>query len=80
VIPTPTAQASITSFSPPSSTEFHAAAHKRLDGHFHMDIPLILARDLTGFRHDELNPAVDDSPFDELDDLRARGGWWKFWK
>jgi hypothetical protein len=69
---------------PPSFHELLASVERhdseRLDGHFHMDIPLILARELTGFRHDELNPAVDESPFDELDDLRARGGWWKFWK
>jgi hypothetical protein len=52
---------------------------ENLEGHFHMDIPLILAKELTGFRHDEANPELDDTPFDELQDLQARSRWWKLW-
>lgn len=53
---------------------------ENLDGHFHMDIPLILAKELTGFRHDEVNPSVDETPFEELNDLQTKSGWWKLWK
>jgi hypothetical protein len=48
-----------------------------LDGHFHMDIPLILAKEIAGFRHDEANPEFDDVPFEELNDLRTKSTWWK---
>ena len=51
-----------------------------LDGHFHMDIPLILAKELTGFRHDESNPEFDRTPFEELTDLQPKGSWRKLWK
>lgn len=53
---------------------------ENLDGHFHMDIPLILAKELCGFRHDESNPDVDNTPFDELAELKTKGSWWKPWK
>ncbi|MDO9198493.1 hypothetical protein [Rhodoferax sp.] len=51
-----------------------------LDGHFHMDIPLILAKELSGFRHDDSNPEFDGTPFEELADLQAKRSWWKPWK
>jgi hypothetical protein len=51
-----------------------------LDGHFHMDIPLILAKELSGFRHDESNPEFDSSPLEELTDLQAPRSWWKPWR
>jgi hypothetical protein len=44
---------------------------------FLMDVPLILAKELGGFRHDEFDPAFDAVPFQELKDVRARPGWWK---
>ena len=50
-----------------------------LEGHFHMDVPLMLAKELTGFRHDELNLALDDTPFEELQDLQTKTRWWKPW-
>lgn len=50
-----------------------------LDGHFHMDIPLLLAKEITGFRHDEVNAAFDDAPFEELTDLAAKRRWWNWW-
>lgn len=50
------------------------------DGHFHMDIPLILAKEVAGFRHDEVAPEFDAVPFEELSDLRVRSSRWKFWK
>jgi hypothetical protein len=53
---------------------------ENLDGHFHMDIPLILAKDLTGFRHDESNPGIDDTPFAELAEINTKRSWWKSWK
>lgn len=53
---------------------------ENLDGHFHMDIPLLLAQDITGFRHDECNPAVDSTPFELLTDLAARRRWWRLWR
>jgi hypothetical protein len=51
-----------------------------LAGHFHMDIPLILARELTGFRHDEADPVFDAAPFDELTDLAPGRSWWQLWR
>lgn len=53
---------------------------ENLDGHFHMDIPLILAKELCGFRHDESNPDFDNIPFEELGELKTKGRWWKPWK
>lgn len=53
---------------------------ENLDGHFHMDIPLILAKELTGFRHDEANEEFDSTPFEELAELKTKSGWWKPWK
>lgn len=50
------------------------------DGPFHMDIPLILAKEISGFRHDESNLEFDSTPFQELTDLQAKGRWWKPWK
>ncbi len=66
-----------------SPTRFHdllsTAEHhdsKNLDGHFHMDIPLMLARELTGFRHDEFDAAFDGTDFGALHDLQStRRGW-----
>jgi len=50
-----------------------------LDGYFLMDIPLILAKEFSGFHYAETDPAFDAVPFQELKDLRARPktGWWK---
>jgi hypothetical protein len=53
---------------------------ENLDGHFHADIPLILAKEFSGFRHDETNPAINYSSFEELSDLLPRNSWWKLWK
>jgi hypothetical protein len=53
---------------------------ENLEGHFHMDIPLILAKELSGFRHDESNLVFDSTPFEELADLKATRSWWKLWK
>jgi len=50
------------------------------DGHFHMDIPLILAKELSGYRHDESNAEFDNIPFEELADLKTKGSLWKPWK
>jgi hypothetical protein len=53
---------------------------ENLDGHFHMDIPLILAKEVAGFRHDESSPEFDGVPFEELADLQTKSSWWKPWK
>jgi hypothetical protein len=53
---------------------------ENLEGHFHMDIPLILAKEIAGFRHDESNAEFDRTPFEELSELRTKGSWWKPWK
>lgn len=52
---------------------------ENLEGHFHMDVPLILAKELTGFRHDEVNPELERTPFEELQDLQTKNRWWKPW-
>lgn len=45
------------------------------------EIPLALARQLSGFKHDEINPSLDGS-FEELLDTKNKGlsrkPWWKF--
>lgn len=53
---------------------------ENLDGHFHMDIPLILAKEIAGFRHDESNSVFDGRPFEKLTELKPRSAWWKPWK
>lgn len=53
---------------------------ENLDGHFHMDIPLILAKELSGYRHDEMNPTIEASPYEELAEHPAKAAWWKLWK
>ncbi len=53
---------------------------ENLDGHFHMDIPLLLARDLTGFLYCESNPEIDATPFEQLKDLMPTRRWWQLWK
>jgi hypothetical protein len=45
-----------------------------------MDIPLILAKELSGFRHDDSNPAVDETPFDVLHDEQGVRPWWRLWQ
>lgn len=51
-----------------------------LQGHFHMDIPLLLAKRLTGFQHDELNQDIDNTPFEQLTDLVPQRPWWRLWR
>lgn len=53
---------------------------ENLEGHFHMDIPLLLAKEITGFRHDECNPNIDSTPFERLIDLAPKRPWWRVWK
>jgi hypothetical protein len=53
---------------------------ENLQGHFHMDIPLLLAKDISGFRHDECNPDVDSTPFERLTDLAPKRPWWRVWR
>jgi hypothetical protein len=50
------------------------------DAYFHMDIPIILAKEITGYRYDEVNPEVDNTPFERLTDLLPKAPWWKFWR
>jgi hypothetical protein len=45
-----------------------------------MDIPLMLARELTGFRHDEFDASFDGTDFDALQDLPSKGRRWMFWR
>jgi len=45
-----------------------------------MDIPLILAKEITGFSHEECNPEIDSTPFEQLTDLLAKRKWWRLWK
>jgi len=56
------------------------ADSENLQGDFHMDIPLMLAKEIAGFRHDECDPEFDSIPFDELVDLKAKSRWWTPWK
>lgn len=62
----------------PSSVEPEDS--ENFEGHFHMEISLILAKELTGFLHDEADPEFDAIPFEELKDLRTASAWWKLWR
>ena len=53
---------------------------ENLKGHFHMDIPLLLAKQITGFQHDESNPEIDSIPLEQLTDLAPKRQWWRLWK
>ena len=61
----------------------HAAAvpddSDKLEGIFLMDIPLMMAKDVAGYRHDEDDPDFDATPFQLLIDLRPKKPWWKLW-
>ena len=61
----------------------HASAEPddsdNLEGFFLMDIPVMMAKDIAGYRHDEDNPDFDATPFQLLDDLRPKRPWWKLW-
>lgn len=50
---------------------------ENFEGHFHMDIPLILAKEFAGYRHDEDELLFDAVPFAALKDLRGKTSWWK---
>ena len=51
-----------------------------LNGHFHMDIPLLLAKEISGFRHDEIDEEFEKVPLEELTDTKVKRAWWKPWK
>ncbi len=48
------------------------------EGHFPMDIPQMLADDLIGARQDTGQPAIDELPYEKLQDLQRRP-WWRIW-
>jgi hypothetical protein len=52
------------------------------DVDWYFEIPLALAKQLAGFKHDETNPGLDGS-FEELRDREGKSvtgkQWWKFW-
>lgn len=53
---------------------------------FYFDVPLQLAYGIAGFKHDEANPALDDTRFEvymQVSRGRGRGAtrkWWELWK
>jgi len=53
-----------------------AALRAETEPGFAMEIPLELAREHAGFRHDVLDPAFEAVPFDALRDLHVRPRWW----
>jgi hypothetical protein len=53
---------------------------ENMEGHFHFDIPLILAKDLAGYRHDEVDEVLGVSHFLRLRDTKPRAAWWKLWR
>jgi hypothetical protein len=52
------------------------------DVDWYFEIPLALAKQLSGFRHDKINPDLDGS-FEELRHTKGKSvsgkPWWKFW-
>ena len=50
-----------------------------MDGHFHMDIPLLLAKQITGFRHDDDISSIDYDGFETLLQSTAPRRWWQIW-
>ena len=51
---------------------------ENLDGHFHMDIPLVLAKELCGFRHDGSAADLGATVFVELSEKSAKRSWWRW--
>lgn len=50
---------------------------ENFEGHYHMDIPLILAKEFSGYRHDEDDTRFEATPFETLKDLRGKTSWWR---
>lgn len=50
-----------------------------VEGIFLMDIPLMMAKDIAGYRYDENDPVFDATPFQVLADLLPKRPWWKLW-
>jgi hypothetical protein len=50
------------------------------DADYIFDIPVELAKDLTGFRHDEDIPGASAEPFELLRPIPAAKKWWQFWR
>ena len=54
----------------------------KADVDFIFDLPLALAKQVTGFKHDELTPADEELEYTVLADNRSETGdtpWWKLW-
>ena len=53
---------------------------------FYFEIPLTLAKNRVGFKHDEVNGAVEDAPFEVLlgssasQPATSNRPWWRFWR
>jgi hypothetical protein len=47
---------------------------------YYFEIPLVLAQQMTGFKHDKKNPEIDGR-FEELieSERKAKKPWWRFW-
>ena len=77
----------IASGSPPRSfqalrDEYAAKQTSDPDVDWYFEMPLALAKQLSGFKHDETNPTLDGT-FEELRSITETSSdrsWWKFWK
>ncbi len=50
------------------------------DADYIFDIPVELAKRITGFRHDEDLPELGARPYEELSPIGQAKRWWQFWK
>jgi hypothetical protein len=61
-----------------------AAGGKEADVDFYFDIPLVLARNRVGFKHDEVNAFESDGKFQVFTDASSKQSqgkaWWQFWR
>ena len=55
------------------------SASSSVEGHCHGDIPMILAKDVTGFLHEDIHPEIEEARFQILRSTRPEVPWWRRW-
>ena len=68
-----------------ATTEQDAEDQERKEVDFFFEIPLEVAREIVGFKHDNVSPEIDVDAFTLLESLSerrhsSRSRWWQIWK
>jgi hypothetical protein len=64
----------------PIRDQMTARQADRDDADYIFDVPVEVAKSLTGFRHDKDIEGAPDKPFERLEKLNREKRWWEFWK